>query len=131
MLTIIANQINFVPLLLLKRWVDQSKYDLDTARSLYRAKRYIYTIFMCHLAIEKILKALVVKQTGQPPPKTHNLINLMKLGNAKLTDEQVKFVSRLSLAGIVTRYPDELNQGSKGIPAFYRQQLLKVYKGSD
>jgi len=109
----------------IKRWVDQSKYDLDTARSLYRAKRYIYTIFMCHLAIEKILKALVVKQTGQPPPKTHNLINLMKLGNAKLTDEQVKFVSRLSLAGIVTRYPDELNQALKEYPRSTASSYLK------
>lgn len=80
---------------------------------------------MCHLAIEKILKALVVKQTGQPPPKTHNLINLMKLGNAKLTDEQVKFVSRLSLAGIVTRYPDELNQALKEYPRSTASSYLK------
>ncbi|WP_194174732.1 HEPN domain-containing protein [Desulfofundulus thermobenzoicus] len=93
-----------------KEWLEQSEYDLDTAKSLYRARRYLYTIFMCHLAIEKALKALIVQQTGKAPPKTHNLINLVKLGNAILTDEQIKFVSRLSLAGVVTRYPEELKR---------------------
>lgn len=43
-------------------WLEQSTYDLKTAESLYRARRYIYAIFMCHLAVEKALKALVVKQ---------------------------------------------------------------------
>lgn len=44
------------------------------------------------------------------PPKTHNLVNLLKLGQARLTDEQTKFVTRLNLAGIVTRYPEELKR---------------------
>lgn len=43
-------------------WLDQVKYDLDTAESMFNIGRYIYTIFMCHLAIEKALKALTVKK---------------------------------------------------------------------
>lgn len=45
-------------------WLTQSEYDLGTAESLYLAGRYIYTVFMCHLAIEKALKALVVQHTA-------------------------------------------------------------------
>lgn len=107
-----------------KEWLEQSEYDLDTAKSLYRARRYLYTIFMCHLAIEKALKALVVKQTGKAPPKTHNLINLMKLANAALTDEQIKFVSRLSLAGVVTRYPEELKRAIAEYPRHVTRDYL-------
>ncbi|OAT84848.1 HEPN domain-containing protein [Desulfotomaculum copahuensis] len=111
-----------------KEWLDQSEYDLDTAKSLYRTRRYIYAIFMCHLAIEKALKALVVEQTDKAPPKTHNLINLIKLGNAVLTDEQTKFVSRLSLAGVVTRYPGELKQAIDEYPRHVTREYLNRTK---
>ncbi len=29
-----------------KEWLDQAEYDLDTAKSLYRSRRYIYAVFM-------------------------------------------------------------------------------------
>lgn len=109
-------------------WLNQSTYDLRTAASLYRARRYIYTIFMCHLAVEKALKAVIVETTGKAPPKTHNLINLFKLGQAKLNDEQIKFVTRLSLAGIVTRYPEELKRALEDYPPPVTRDYLKRAK---
>jgi len=38
--------------------------------------RYIYVIFMSHMALEKALKALVTEETQKLPPRTHNLIDL-------------------------------------------------------
>ncbi len=63
-------------------WLVQSEYDLMTARDMYKTGRYIYTVYMCHLAIEKALKALVCISTGKTPPKIHNLIRLLKLALA-------------------------------------------------
>lgn len=108
-----------------KEWLDQAEYDLDTAKSLYRSHRYIYAVFMCHLSIEKVLKAFVVIQTGKAPPKTHNLISLIKHGNVILTDEQVKFTSRLSLAGVITRYPEELKRAIDEYPRHVTLDYLK------
>lgn len=109
-------------------WLTQAEYDLDTADSLYQAGRYIYTIFMCHLAVEKTLKALVVERTGKVPPKTHNLIQLIKLGQPSLNDEQTRFVTRLSLAGIVTRYPEELKKALSDYPPSVTRDYLKRAK---
>lgn len=36
-------------------WLLSAKYDVDTAEHMLSAGRYIYTVFMCHLAIEKAL----------------------------------------------------------------------------
>ncbi|MDD4768082.1 MAG: HEPN domain-containing protein [Desulfotomaculaceae bacterium] len=110
---------------LVKEWLYQAEYDLETARSLYHARRYIYTVFMCHLSIEKALKAFVVKITEKAPPKTHNLIVLLKLGNALLTTEQINFISRLSLAGIITRYPEDLKQAIGEYPRHIVIDYLK------
>ena len=35
-----------------KNWLDSAVYDLETAEHMYRTGRYIYTIYMCHLALE-------------------------------------------------------------------------------
>lgn len=59
------------------------------------------------------------------PPRTHNLVNLLKLGQANLTDEQTKFVTRLSLAGIVTRYPEELKRTLDDYPPPVTREYLK------
>lgn len=56
-----------------EQWFKQAQYDLITAEAMFDAKKYIYVIFMCHLAIEKALKGLYSKKLGHIPPKVHNL----------------------------------------------------------
>ena len=62
-----------------KNWLDSAKYDMETPGTCSVPADTIYTIFMCHLAIEKALKAKVEEITGETPPKTHNLRCLMQL----------------------------------------------------
>jgi len=70
-----------------KNWVDSAHYDLETAAHLFNTGRYVYTIFMCHLSLEKILKAKVQEATGKVPPKTHNLRYLVKLGKLEIPED--------------------------------------------
>jgi HEPN domain-containing protein len=57
-----------------EEWFKQASYDLKTAGALFKTGRYVYTVFMCHLCIEKALKGLYTRNLLQTPPKTHNLI---------------------------------------------------------
>jgi len=52
----------------------------------------------------------------------------MKIGDSKLTDAQVRFVTRLSLAGVVTRYPEELKRTINDYPASVTEAYLKSSK---
>jgi HEPN domain-containing protein len=54
-------------------WLDGAAYDLETGRALLESKRYPYALFFAHLAVEKALKALVVKTTREHAPFTHSL----------------------------------------------------------
>ena len=67
-----------------QNWLDSARYDLETAGHLFRAGSYIYTVFMCHLALEKVLKAKVEEITGEEPPKTHDLEYLIGLAGLSL-----------------------------------------------
>ncbi|NPV30630.1 MAG: HEPN domain-containing protein [Firmicutes bacterium] len=96
-----------------EEWFLQANYDLNAAKAMLRSKRYIYAVFLCHLALEKALKGLVAAKTGEPPPRTHNLILLVKLAKPNLTHEQLTFLAALNTASIATRYPQELAQALK------------------
>ena len=63
-------------------------------------------MFFCHLSIEKILKALVVKQTGNIPSKTHDLFHLAGTSKIKITEDQTGFMQILMKYQLEGRYPD-------------------------
>jgi HEPN domain-containing protein len=65
---------------------------------------------MSHLAVEKMLKALVTEETQNLPPRTHNLINLAQRARLVLSQDQRDFLGKLNNASVVTRYPDDLSQ---------------------
>ena len=55
-------------------WVESAEHDLDSAESLFTAGKYDWSLFIGHLVLEKILKALYVQDNqNRLPPKTHNL----------------------------------------------------------
>jgi len=48
----------------IKYWKDGAKYDLETGRDLLQIGRFPYALFFGHLSLEKLLKALYVRLTG-------------------------------------------------------------------
>lgn len=56
-----------------EHWLDIAHYDLDTAEAMQNSDRYLYTVFMCQQAVEKLLKAIYIQQNGQEAPRTHTL----------------------------------------------------------
>lgn len=88
-------------------WLKSSEYDLETAKDLFKSKRYPYSLYFCHLALEKILKAAVVKQTKQHAPFTHGLVNLALKTSLKFSDKQKDFLAEVTGFNIEARYPDE------------------------
>ena len=91
-----------------EEWLRQSDYDMDTALYMYEGGRFIYAVFMCHLAVEKTLKGLYYEKRREIPPKSHNLIYLLNEIGIKPPREPGKFIVKLNAASIPTRYPESL-----------------------
>lgn len=106
-------------------WFNQADYDMDTADVMFENGRYIYAVFMCHLAIEKALKGLHAKMLGETPPNTHNLIFLVEKIKLELPVELYSFTSTLSGVSIPTRYPDELQRIHRDYSQTRTEELLK------
>ena len=111
-----------------ENWIASAQYDLKTADHMFTTHRYIYTIFMCHLAIEKLLKAKVQKNTKKIPPRTHNLRYLVEISKTTLPDQSLEFISKLSDVSIVTRYPEDFNKLLKVYTKKVAHEYLKLTK---
>src|SRR5712692_6728251 len=96
-----------------ENWLAQVDYDLATAEYMLHAGRYIYVVFMSHMALEKMFKALVTEETRMLPPRTHNLVDLA----------QRDFIGKINNASIATRYPADLVQ----LMAQYSAPVVRDY----
>jgi HEPN domain-containing protein len=91
-------------------WLKQADYDLDTADFMAKGGRYIYAVFMCHLAVEKALKGLYQQKLQETPPKTHNLIRLLERIGLVPDQDKGRAMTRLNEANVTTRYPDDIDR---------------------
>ena len=54
-------------------WRILADYDIETAECLIQGRRWVYVTFICHQAVERLLKGMHVYHTKKETPKTHNL----------------------------------------------------------
>jgi len=106
-------------------WLRQAEYDYETAQAMHASGRYFYAVFMCHLAVEKALKGLAQRRSGEIPPKTHNLIYLLNLGGAAAPETVGRFLVTLNQASIATRYPEDLARMQTDFTAAVAAEILQ------
>jgi HEPN domain-containing protein len=88
-------------------WIRTSHEDNEVCLLLLESKKYLHALFLAHLAIEKLIKAHWVKDNiNSVPPKTHNLVSLIKQTEAELSTEHMIFLTILNDFQIQGRYPD-------------------------
>jgi HEPN domain-containing protein len=112
-----------------EEWLKQARYDLLTAKAMLKSKRYLYSVFMDHLSIEKGLKSIYAKVFKKDPERTHNLNYLIEKISDKYElnipieiDEFIKYINDKS---IPTRYPEDLKLILKG---FNKKNSEKIYE---
>lgn len=111
-----------------EEWFRQADYDLETAKAMFKAGRYFYTVFMCHLSIEKALKGLYAGKFRKDAPKIHNLNYLCEVTGIVLTEDFRKFTDNLNNLSVPTRYPDELKKLMKDFTKESTSGILKKTK---
>lgn len=117
---------------LIKYWEELSDYDFETAKFMFKARRYPYCLFMCHLSIEKLLKALIVKTKEDHAPYSHNLINLAKETELNFEEDNKLLLADLTEFNLEARYPEWQKEFykkcSKDYTENYFNKTKKLYK---
>ncbi len=87
-------------------WKASSEDDFAAAQSLLEKGHLRHCLFFAHLAVEKMLKAHVTKQTKDIPSRMHNLVRLAETAGLKLDAEQEQFLRKFNVYQLEGRYPD-------------------------
>jgi HEPN domain-containing protein len=87
-------------------WVITADDDLRSIRICFRARDYVKALFWGHLYLEKLLKAVITKQTGKHAPYGHALPTLAKKAKLELSKDEAEFLKRVTDYNIKARYPD-------------------------
>ncbi|NPV81651.1 MAG: HEPN domain-containing protein [Firmicutes bacterium] len=106
-----------------REWLEQAEYDFPTAKAMFNARKYTYTIYMCQLTLEKALKAIVTQRTGEAPPRTHKLLSLAEIARIKPTKDHLEFLGIMDAIGTGARYPKDLAATRKA----YSREFTKGY----
>ncbi len=77
-------------------WRNGAKEDWDVAQELVQNGRTRHGLFFAHLALEKMLKALVCRQTSDLPPRIHNLVRLAELAALPLSQRQLDILAEMN-----------------------------------
>ena len=107
-------------------WIDLSNIDYDTAKWVIKGGYYLHAGYMCHQAVEKILKGYFAIINEDTPPFTHNLIDLaVKTGLYDLmSNEQKTFIDTLNPLNIEARYPEYKNKIAQTMTKEVTQNIL-------
>lgn len=104
---------------IVKYWRMSSQNDFAAAEVLFKSGNYSHTLFFCHLSIEKMLKAVIVKKTNSAPPFLHDLVRLAEKGGMALDDKIKTNLAEISTFNIAARYDDyKLQFARKATKAF-------------
>ena len=91
---------------IVKHWIETSDEDFQTMLSLCDSKSYGWSLFLGHISIEKLLKAVYIKKHKKHAPFLHNLYRLAELSELDLSDDRADWLDKITSFNLNARYDD-------------------------
>ncbi|MDP2844207.1 MAG: HEPN domain-containing protein [Acetobacterium sp.] len=95
---------NIDPIIL--HWRESSEQNYTTMQNLIKTQEYSWALFMGHLVIEKLLKALYVKRLLKHPLFSHDLLRLTRKIDIELPVGYEEWMDEITTFNLNARYDD-------------------------
>lgn len=109
-------------------WIELAESDWPVVDHLFASGDYNYALFIGHLYLEKLLKALVVSITRRHAPRTHNLLFLAECTGLTVSEERRDVLVRITGYSIEARYPAEYAALRKQYTREYCQREIEIIR---
>jgi HEPN domain-containing protein len=87
-------------------WRSSSDLNYQTMQNLVKTREYSWALFMGHLVIEKLVKALYVKKLQKHPLLSHDLLRLFEKVGLKLPLGYDEWLDKITTFNLNARYDD-------------------------
>jgi len=111
----------------MEHWIESAEDDYGVMKDLYTAKRYNWCLFVGHLVIEKLVKAVYAKNIPENPqaPKIHNIITIAKKCNLELDSRKTEIFGVINTFNIGARYEDYKKEFYNKCTQEYTEEQIK------
>ncbi len=113
---------------IIQYWINSSNQDYPVMESLFSNGHYAWSLFVGHLVLEKLLKALYVRNVDLNPPRIHNLLKIAKDAGLESTKEQMLFLDEVTMYNLRARYPDYKDRFFQMASKAYTENSIKRIK---
>lgn len=103
-------------------WRTGSDEDWEMVEIAMEKGKIRHGLFFLHLAMEKLIKAHVMRKTAELPPRIHNLVRLMACASIPLDQTQENILQVLNKYCMEGRYANDVD------PAPTRQRAMEILK---
>jgi len=114
---------------IVQHWITSARESWHTTQSLFDKEEYVSALFFAHLFLEKLLKGLIVQETGNHAPHGHTLGTLAKKAGLSLSPDQELFLERVTAYNIATRYEDWKFEFKKRCTREFCENEMKEIEG--
>jgi HEPN domain-containing protein len=91
---------------LITYWLVSAEDNHKSMRNMFANGEYVWSLFVGHLCIEKLLKAIYVRDVEPIAPRIHDLYKLSVRCNLELTEDQKDILQYITLFNIEARYEE-------------------------
>jgi HEPN domain-containing protein len=113
---------------LIKHWVKLSDANYKSMLNMFKSKEYMWSLFIGHLALEKLLKAYFIKVKDKKVPHIHDLYKIAVASELELTEDQKDSLQFITLFNIETRYEDYKREFYKKCTKDFTRDNIKRIK---
>lgn len=89
-----------------KRWYEGALREREAAREIAQGNQYRWSLFLFHLALEKLLKAILYDRKEKIIP-THDLRRLVELAEIEVSPQYIGWLDEVTRFNMEARYEEE------------------------
>lgn len=113
---------------LIQFWLDSADENYKSMLNMFNVGEYMWSLFIGHLVIEKLLKAYYIKTVGKEVPRTHDLHKLAVKAGLDLSENQKDALQYITLFNLETRYDEYQKDFYKKCTKEFAKKSIKKIK---
>lgn len=114
---------------LIAYWLDSAEANHASMLNMFANGEYVWSLFVGHLCIEKLLKAYYVKEIDTIAPRIHDLYKLAVRCNLEMSEEQMDSLQYVTLFNIEARYEEYKRDFYKKCTRAFTELNIKTIEG--
>jgi len=113
---------------LITYWLESAEDNFRSMQNMFVSGEFVWSLFVGHLCIEKLLKACYVKAVDATVPRIHDLYKLADRCKLEMTEEQKDTLQYVNLFNIEARYEEYKREFYKKCTRAFAEKNITTIK---